>query len=102
MRFVDEKSQSHHFWNTRFEKRDAFADRLNVYYAWSDGDEWIASRSPRFEFAGANRLFKLQLAGTAPKQTDPSKEDPPTQFIDAFLKSVGNRTLRSETRRGTS
>lgn len=86
-RFANEGSNAHHFWRTEFEKRDMFADRMSVYYAWNDGDQWIASRSPRFEFAGSPCLFKFQLAGTIPKKSNASQDDPPAQFINEFLKS---------------
>lgn len=87
IRFADGDSPPDYFWNTQFQTRDVFADRLSVYYAWSDGDKWIASRSPRFEFAASPCLYKIQLAGTVSKQADPKQDDPPTQFIHALLKS---------------
>lgn len=60
--FDGDAGERHTFWTVSFKSNDAFTDELVVYYAWSDGGPWTASRSPRFEFSGAPWLVKLQLA----------------------------------------
>lgn len=54
------------FWCTRFRSTNATAEELCVYYAWGTGEDWQASESPRFEFAGNKMLFKLQMASLVP------------------------------------
>lgn len=59
------------FWRVDFDSKNFMADDLRVYYAWSDGGPWRASQSPRFEFASATLLYKLQLATSlSPVRTD--------------------------------
>jgi hypothetical protein len=49
------------FWKLAFKQpKDVKAD-LEVWYAWSDGGEWIACSYPRYWMT--NNLFKLQLSG---------------------------------------
>jgi hypothetical protein len=76
----------HSFWRVDFTTRNAAADRLRVYYAWSLGEMWQASRSPRFEFAGAPWLYKIQIeASIAPFLHDDL--DSGRQFVEELLKS---------------
>jgi hypothetical protein len=78
----------HSFWTIDFVTRNAFADRLRVYYAWSDGRNWIASNSPRFEFAGAPLLYKLQLATHVSPYSGDEGADPCRQFLEELLESA--------------
>lgn len=50
------------FWLTRVRRRDASAQVLRVYHAWSTDATWRASSNPRIEFTFAPRLFKSQIA----------------------------------------
>jgi len=80
-------SRPHTFWNTTFESKNAFGERLSVFYAWSDGEEWAASRSPRYEFAASPQLFKLQLAGLRAGPDGSEGNDPSARFLKALLNS---------------
>jgi hypothetical protein len=76
----------HSFWNTAFESNNAVAERLSVFFAWSDGGPWTAATSPRFEFAAAPKLFKIQLAcHTDEKAT--AEENSGADFLRALLNS---------------
>jgi hypothetical protein len=65
-----EKIKGNSFWRLGFKYPQAEAADLDVWYAWSDGNGWIASNYPRFWTAPS--LFKIQLAGPtgAPGETN--------------------------------
>jgi hypothetical protein len=77
----------HSFWMVDFVTRNAFADRLRVYYAWSLGETWAASRSPRFSYAGAPLLYKIQVAATVPPRSSDESADSVRQFVEQLLDS---------------
>ena len=77
----------HSFWKVDFTTRNAMADDLRVYYAWSTGAKWQASDSPRFEFAGAPLLYKLQLASYVSPHAGDEGPDPGQQFLLELLKT---------------
>lgn len=54
------------FWSVTFETNDDNSRNTQVYYGWSVGPEWEAPEQPRFHFAGAPWLYKLQLSSQAP------------------------------------
>lgn len=86
---IDDGANHHHtFWRTDFSSRNALADGLRVYYAWSTGDVWKASPSPRFEFGGAPLLYKCQLATNVSPTTAGDRPDPGGRFLEAFVKSA--------------
>jgi hypothetical protein len=78
----------HSFWKVDFTTRNAMADGLRVYYAWGDGGNWNASSSPRFEFAGAPLLYKLQLASYVSSYAGDDGPDPGRQFLEELLDSA--------------
>jgi hypothetical protein len=75
------------FWRVDFTSRNALADGLRVYYAWSSGRTWSASRSPRFEFAGAPLLYKIQLAAYFVPRVNEETPDPGRQFLEELLRT---------------
>jgi Protein of unknown function (DUF3485) len=75
------------FWRTDFKTKNAFADALRVYYAWSRGGPWKASAKPRFECAAAPLLYKIQLATPLARGTDESSTDPGREFLKDLLTS---------------
>lgn len=89
-------SRRHSFWLVDFSSRNALADALRVYYAWSSGDAWIASRSPRFEFAGAPLLYKIQLAVKVSPNVASKGDDPGKQFLEEFVRSAWQHNAGSE------
>lgn len=58
--------KGHSFWRLAFKDPQLASPDLDVWYAWSDGNEWIASNYPRFWTTPS--LFKIQLAGPAGQQ----------------------------------
>lgn len=61
MRLDRSRDASDTFWEQTFQAKNLDGEMLNVAYAWSDGEEWIAAERPRFEFAGRSLLYKLQV-----------------------------------------
>ena len=89
---ASDDSQSHTFWQVEFASRNALAESLQVMYAWSDGERWFASKSPRFEFAALPYLYKLQLS--APVSVGRRDEDiKATHDFLRELASVWNQPL---------
>jgi hypothetical protein len=88
---ADSSAKRHSFWKVDFTTRNAFTDNLRVYYAWSRCGEWKASASPRFEFAGAPLLYKIQLATYVNSNVSEEAEDPGRQFLDEFLRYAWTR-----------
>ena len=84
------------FWSIDFSTRNVLADGLRVYYAWSAGENWEAADSPRFEFAAAPYLFKIQLA--APRSAGLGAEGPDAgqDFLEEFLRSGWPRVRPEE------
>jgi hypothetical protein len=74
-------------WAITFRSNDAIrgAEMLRVYYGWSTGGAWSATREPRLAFAGQPYLYKLQLAARLPAQADMAKEDVCRDFLSEFL-----------------
>jgi len=55
------ETQGNSFWRLPFKQARSENADLEVWYAWSDGGEWIASSRPRYWMTDS--LFKIQLAG---------------------------------------
>jgi hypothetical protein len=59
---VTAAGQEHAFWGVTFQVNDATERRVRVLYGWSDGQQWVAPRMPRWSVAGQPVLYKLQLS----------------------------------------
>jgi len=81
--FDSSGAEPHTLWLTTFFSKRITTNSLHVYYAWSTGDTWLASKSPRFQYGGEPLLFKLQIAGLL----DADGTDPCKQFLEAFFLS---------------
>ena len=57
--FVDSAKQR--FWQAQFSQDKSKTATLDVWYGWSDGDDWVAAENPRFWMT--SNLYKLQIAG---------------------------------------
>jgi hypothetical protein len=77
----------HSFWRLGFDTKNVLANKLRVYYAWSLGPEWMASESPRYEFAANSALYKLQLSAEIPPGELGDNEDPGREFLQALIDS---------------
>jgi len=77
----------HSFWRNDFSTKNPLADNLRVYYAWSPGRAWEASKSPRYKYAADPLLYKIQLASTVRAGTKDDSTDSCREFLEAFLQS---------------
>jgi hypothetical protein len=85
---VDESpSKRHTFWRVDFKSRNALADELRIYYAWSPGGLWEAADSPRYEFTAAPLLYKIQLATPVASRLRGDGADPGRQFLEDLSES---------------
>ncbi len=50
------------FWTVAFQMNDVTQQQLQVAYAWSFGDQWLAPRFPRWTLASAPVLYKIQAS----------------------------------------
>jgi len=89
-------AQANTLWKAMFKSRNIGAEPMCVYYAWSLGDKWVASRSPRYEFGGSRLLYKIQLAGSAGAPGGSQLEDPCRDFLESLLRA--NWTLAAAQR----
>ena len=78
------------FWSLDFTTKNVLAEGLRTYYAWSLGDRWEASESPRYEFAASPMLYKLQLATALPPQLGAGDSDAGREFLNELVKSEWN------------
>ncbi len=85
---LDESSpDSDKFWTLDFTTRNVMATKLRVYYAWSDGGPWQASKSPRYEFAAAPMLYKIQLSTDVPPRVNDETRDAGLDFLEQLQRS---------------
>jgi hypothetical protein len=85
--FAGANDLTHALWNTRFRSNNAIGERLTVYYGWLADNEWNATESPRFAFAGSPMLFKLQIAANMPASDEAGQQDPCRNFLQALMQS---------------
>ena len=70
------------FWVTNLHRKNVHRSPFRVYYAWSDGEQWVASENPRIEFGGLPYLFKIQVASDI-RAVDEAR-DPILDFLASF------------------
>ncbi len=75
------------FWSLTFDpsSTNIHGAVTRVYYGWSDGSVWTASKDARFEFAGRPYLYKLQVSAQLPLSSDIGTYDPCLDFLNAAL-----------------
>ena len=86
----DSPLDRHSYWTVDFSSRNPLADSLRVYYAWSLGRTWQASKSPRFEFGAAQMLYKIQLAAPIAYRSASDESDPVREFLSDLNQSGWN------------
>lgn len=84
---AQQTSGPHSFWKVGFDNKNSLAGGLHVYYAWSNGEEWIASPRPRFDFAASPWLYKIQVAVPIDWRKDSAARDDGQDFLEALLAS---------------
>jgi hypothetical protein len=87
---TDKDGREHSFWMLTFRSNKSSIDRLQVYYSWQGSGAWIASNSPRFQFAGNKLLYKMQMSTLVPAKDAETGSDACQDFLSALLKSGWN------------
>jgi hypothetical protein len=75
-------------WVADFKKGGAQPETLRIRWAWSTGSGWIASGSPRLEFARAPVLYKMYFVRQVPPGGDPHDKLPELSLANEFLPVV--------------
>jgi hypothetical protein len=91
----DSRGIGHEFWDVLLESHTSANISQRVLYAWSTGGSWEASNSPRFAYAGAPYLYKLQLAAGSRRTASGSDFDPSQDFLKSFLAQCESRLKAS-------
>lgn len=81
----DSSGKSHEFWEVLLKSHTSEMSSQRVLYAWSTGGPWDATASPRFAYAGAPYLYKIQLAAGSRRTTVTGDFDPSKDFLRTFL-----------------
>ena len=84
MVFAADGRLEHAFWKVTLSSTGPTAEPLDVAYAWSSGEGWLACDYPRFSFAGKPLLYKLQLA-TSNTADSGASDDACRRFLHDFL-----------------
>ena len=71
------------FWSVKFSRDGEPEPSIDVWYAWSDGGEWIAGNYPRFWMT--ETLYKVQVSGPV---GDGKSASPCRDFLTAFLPNL--------------
>lgn len=87
----DVAGRRHEFWDVSLKARDSESSAQRVLYAWSTGNTWNATAHPRFAFAGAPYLYKLQLTARSPVDLKRDDFDPCQDFLRSFLAQCQTR-----------
>ena len=87
----DASGTQHEFWEVALKSQNAEGSSQRVLYAWSTGGPWVATDNPRFAFAGAPYLYKIQLAAGAVRKASSDRFDPSQDFLQSFLTQCQTR-----------
>jgi hypothetical protein len=72
-------TRRHELWSVQFSRNQEPQPSLEVWYAWTVGARWQASKYPRFWVT--ENLYKVQVAGPVGSET----QRPCREFLEAFL-----------------
>ena len=72
-------------WAMTFEANDLNANLIRVYYGWTPGNRWEASKNPRVSLASCPYLYKIQLATHLPAGMNIEDNDPCKNFLEDFI-----------------
>ena len=72
----------HEFWSVQFATKFDVQPSLEVWYAWTYGTRWEASKNPRYLLT--ENLYKLQVSGPVSNQV----QQPCREFLEALLPNL--------------
>ncbi|WP_372719814.1 exosortase-associated EpsI family protein [Novipirellula sp.] len=79
---ITTSQEEHRMWSAQFAQRAEADASLDVWYGWSDGGAFAASKYPRVWMTES--LYKIQVAGPVGNES----QRPCRDFLEAFLPSV--------------
>lgn len=95
---TENEDHAHTFWRVDFTANNPLRAGLRVHYGWTAGGTWLASESPRYEFATSRALFKLQLASSELTDSDTPESDAGRRFLNDLFDTgwtvTGNKTAQ--------
>ena len=80
MEAIDINGKNQTLWSVKFSRDENPEPSIEVWYAWSDGAEWQASKYPRFWLT--ENLYKVQVSGPV---GDGKSANPCKKFLTCFL-----------------
>ena len=84
--FFTVDGKKHELWRVQFKTGGSTEPNLDVYYGWSDGEEFVAANRPRFWMTDS--LYKIQLAGPVANGDGSPCEDFLTHFLSELSKLI--------------
>tara|TARA_R110002049_G_scaffold285698_2_gene466836 strand:+ start:55014 stop:55691 length:678 start_codon:yes stop_codon:yes gene_type:complete len=85
---IEVNGKRHTLWSVRFSRDENPEPSIEAWYAWSDGEEWIASNYPRFWMT--DTLYKVQISGpVGDKDYSPCRD-----FLTSFLPQLEELKVR--------
>jgi hypothetical protein len=85
---IPDPSGQNTIWKVALRSKKVDQRIMENYYAWSEGDRWVAAENPRYSFATRPYIYKIQLQNIS--QADPAGKanpsvDPSIRFLTDFL-----------------
>jgi len=81
-------NKSHEFFENSFLATGLSAQKLQVCYAWRQGDRWLAPAIPRVTFGGGAFLYKIQLAAHHTRDIVAGEGGPCREFLREFIPAL--------------
>jgi hypothetical protein len=75
-------------WTMDYKASNLRGELLRIYFGWSTGDRWSATKDPRFTFGGQPYLYKIQVSCVLPATAGGPSTDPCRTFLESFLPAV--------------
>ena len=81
---IHELSGGGTLWVSDFTKGGPTPETLRIYWGWSDGGNWLASDSPRFDYFHSKVLYKLYVIQPVFPSSDGATV-PDTRLLDSLM-----------------
>ena len=88
METIESGGKRHTFWSVLFSRDRNPEPSIEIWYAWSIGEEWVASKYPRFWMT--DTMYKVQVSGPVGNSTAWACKD----FMKSFLPQLEEIKIR--------
>jgi len=75
-------------WVADFKRGEPSEMTLRIHWAWNAGEIWVASGSPRMDFARTKLLYKLYLVRVVPPTPKPNGNSPDIEFAKSLFPAI--------------